>query len=66
MRKKPISPCYKCEERQLGCHSSCEKYKQYAGIVEEERQARYELNEQKYGLISKRREKERAKLKGEK
>ena len=21
--------CYKCEDRELGCHSSCEKYKEY-------------------------------------
>ena len=66
MRKKPISPCYKCEERQLGCHSSCEKYLEYTGIVAQNREARHNLNEQKYVLISKRRERERAKIKGEK
>lgn len=23
------APCYKCEDRVLGCHSTCEKYKLY-------------------------------------
>ena len=64
--RKPIAPCYKCEERQLGCHSSCERYQEYAGIVEQNRIERATTNEKNYGLISKRREKERNKRKGEK
>ena len=64
--RKATAPCYKCEERQLGCHSSCEKYKEYAGIVEQNRTERAEANERNYGLISKRRQKERDKFKGEK
>lgn len=23
------SPCYKCNDREIGCHSSCEKYKEW-------------------------------------
>lgn len=23
---KPKAPCYHCEDRQVGCHSHCEKY----------------------------------------
>lgn len=23
------SPCYKCEDRKIGCHGFCEKYKEY-------------------------------------
>lgn len=22
-------PCYKCEERQVNCHATCERYKRY-------------------------------------
>ena len=25
-----INPCYKCEDREVGCHSNCEKYKEFA------------------------------------
>lgn len=24
------SPCMDCEERQIGCHSNCERYQEYA------------------------------------
>ena len=63
--KKVKSPCYKCEDRVVGCHGSCEKYKAYAGIVADNRAERFEANEKNHALISKRREKERAKFKGE-
>ena len=26
---KLLSPCYGCEERKLGCHNRCDKYKEY-------------------------------------
>ena len=26
------APCLKCEERSPGCHSRCDKYKQYAEV----------------------------------
>ena len=31
------NPCYKCEERIVGCHSSCEKYKSFRIELEEEK-----------------------------
>ena len=43
--KKPIAPCYKCEERHIGCHSTCERYQAYAGIVAESREERREFAE---------------------
>lgn len=24
-----LAPCYKCEERELGCHGKCDKYKSF-------------------------------------
>lgn len=27
--KLDTSPCYGCDERVVGCHSSCERYKEY-------------------------------------
>ena len=39
------APCYKCEERHLGCHSSCERYGEYAKAMEEVRKARFETSE---------------------
>ena len=29
------SPCYKCEDRHVGCHSTCETYKEYCAECEE-------------------------------
>jgi len=29
------TPCKECEERQIGCHSSCEKYKNFLKIRDE-------------------------------
>lgn len=43
--KKPIAPCYKCEERHIGCHATCERYLEYAGIVAENREGRREFAE---------------------
>jgi hypothetical protein len=28
-RKRLVSPCYGCEDRQVGCHGSCERYAKY-------------------------------------
>lgn len=64
--KKAVSPCYKCEDRVIGCHGSCERYKLYAGVMADNRTERFETNEKNYALMSKRREKERAKFKGDK
>lgn len=40
--KKPITPCFKCEDRVVGCHISCEKYHTYADEVTKWRDAKYE------------------------
>lgn len=34
MKLKP--PCYKCEERKLGCHGSCDKYKEYRDMKDKQ------------------------------
>lgn len=34
--KKP--PCYKCDRRQVGCHSGCEGYKEWLKETEAERE----------------------------
>lgn len=26
---KPVPPCRRCEERTMGCHASCERYREY-------------------------------------
>lgn len=33
------SPCKDCEEREVGCHSTCEKYIEYKEIHEKETEA---------------------------
>lgn len=38
---KLFAPCKGCEQREIGCHSSCGRYREY-------RQAMDEYNEQKY------------------
>lgn len=39
------SPCHKCKEREVGCHSTCEKYAEFRQrldeINEREREAKY-------------------------
>ena len=30
--------CYQCKDRQLGCHSKCEKYKEYKETRDKERE----------------------------
>lgn len=27
--RKPDGPCHECEEREIGCHASCERYADY-------------------------------------
>ena len=43
--KKPKAPCFKCEDRVIGCHGSCERYKEYAGIVAQDREERKAIAE---------------------
>ena len=27
--KRPVAPCKGCDDRELGCHSKCDRYKQF-------------------------------------
>lgn len=29
-----VRPCYKCEKREIGCHSNCEEYLRYQSLNE--------------------------------
>ena len=31
------APCYNCKDRELGCHSSCNKYSEYRSLTEKAR-----------------------------
>lgn len=31
---KPVNPCKDCTDRQIGCHSTCSKYKAYVDLNE--------------------------------
>lgn len=45
---RKISPCKDCEERVLGCHSTCEKYQEFNAYMEEQRKARYKAMQNTY------------------
>lgn len=32
---KPESPCYECEQREIGCHSSCRAYNKFRKELDE-------------------------------
>lgn len=36
------SPCHKCEEREVGCHSKCDKYIRFRAELDKVNQARLE------------------------
>lgn len=40
-----IAPCYNCTDREMGCHSKCEKYKEYLVQNEARREARQKTRE---------------------
>lgn len=44
-----MNPCYKCEERAMGCHSRCEKYKAWKAWWDE---AQKERRRQEEGIQS--------------
>jgi hypothetical protein len=45
MTSRVLSPCYKCSDRSVGCHSVCERYKQYRKEVDKIReQYRHDRN----------------------
>ena len=53
-------PCGKhCEDRQVGCHSKCEKYQAYADIVAMARERRRQFQENQEQLYGMRRPKRR-------
>ncbi len=44
-------PCYRCDERKVGCHPECEKYKEYIAENEkrkEEHRKNYAVNDVLY------------------
>ena len=38
------SPCYQCLNRQMYCHTTCEKYKEYRKEMDKQIQIRMERN----------------------
>lgn len=49
----PASPCKGCEERQLHCHSGCERYREYRSQLEKnkaEQHAKVEENAFMYDI----------------
>lgn len=36
-QRKGDTPCFDCGDRQLGCHSSCERYAEYISKLKETR-----------------------------
>lgn len=33
------SPCYKCTDREIGCHDKCSKYRKYRKVIEKANKA---------------------------
>ena len=44
-------PCFNCQDRELGCHSRCEKYKAFKEITEQARLENLKLRPVKEVLI---------------
>lgn len=32
--RKTTAPCYRCENRAVGCHGDCERYKEFRAAIE--------------------------------
>lgn len=45
IRRQNNPPCHKCPERAAECHTTCERYKEYAEKQEQTRQRRYKDNQ---------------------
>ena len=56
MRKKTKSPCLNCPDRQLGCHSRCEKYIEFQKVHLEEKAMDFEERRQECEYWSLRRQ----------
>lgn len=48
--RKQKSPCYQCADRQLGCHSTCEKYLAFDKDNAKTREDIYKKREIEYRL----------------
>lgn len=48
---KPIAPCKDCEIRELGCHSTCELYKDFDLANARYKEAKREALKKEYGSI---------------
>lgn len=46
--KKPQAPCLGCKDREVGCHSKCERYKEYAELAKKNREIRREMGDKEY------------------
>ena len=33
-------PCYNCQEREVGCHSRCDKYKEWTAQLEKSKESK--------------------------
>lgn len=53
------APCKGCQERYLGCHANCEKYKEFKAETDAERDARAVRQERYNDLYSYKEEKNR-------
>lgn len=39
------SPCYKCQDRYVGCHAKCERYIEWSAAREAERERIHKIKE---------------------
>ena len=53
---KPKAPCQGCTDRALGCHSTCEKYKEFRAkqeVIYKARKERNDINNYLYDHLNK-------------
>lgn len=44
--------CFGCVEREIGCHATCEKYKEFTDKLRQISKARYDLSRQRVATIT--------------
>ena len=44
--------CYGCTEREIGCHITCERYKEFVEKTKQISKARYDLSRRKVATIT--------------
>lgn len=49
---RKINPCKDCTERKQGCHSQCEKYKEWKTAHEEENKIIAEARKQQWAIAN--------------